>query len=555
MTQTPAISELFQRALQLPAGPERDNWVHVNCQGDETLESDVRQMLRVHQRASGFLSKPAELNIENAHIGRKSVFGELQKQWSLPEQQLDQTLADSETADVELPDARYQLHGEIARGGMGAILKARDVDLGRSLAIKVLLDSHRNNEAVVERFIEEAQIGGQLQHPGIAPVYELGQMPDDRPFFSMKLVKGDTLAMILKERKSPQTDRAKLLSIFEQMCQTMAYAHSRRVIHRDLKPANIMVGSFGEVQVMDWGLAKVMKVGGIADEQRARATNLGQSVIQTVRSGSNSPQAGIGTKRGAGSAGSDTQAGSVMGTPAYMPPEQALGEVERLDERCDVFGLGAILCEILTGDPPYVSDDGHDLFRQAARGKLDDCFAKLDNCGADETLIRLAKRCLEPEVENRTRNARELSDQITEYLESVEQRLRETEVERAAEATRAVEERKRRRITTVLATSAVFLCTLCGAGWMWMQVQAGKRNEARIAQLNEHLGNARLHQGLAQVDNAQKRLSELQKAIQHAEQAPRIGRSRRAGRESKNANPVAAGPTEDRKQNSRTVGG
>lgn len=522
MTQTPAISKLFERALELPAGENRDNWVRENCH-DEKLQSDLLQMLRVHQQASGFLSKPVGFNLTSTQVGRKSVFGELKKELNLPDQRpqqfLDQTLPDGNPADLEFPEARYQLHGEIARGGMGAIVKARDVDLGRSLAIKVLLDSHRENDAVVQRFIEEAQIGGQLQHPGIAPVYELGQMPDDRPFFSMKLVKGDTLAAILKERKRIESERGKLLGIFEQICQTMAYAHSRRVIHRDLKPANIMVGSFGEVQVMDWGLAKVMKVGGIADEKRARASNLGQSVIQTVRSGSHSPQASVGTRRGAGSASSDTQAGSVMGTPAYMPPEQALGEVERLDERCDVFGLGAILCEILTGDPPYVSDDGHDLFRQAARGKLDECFARLDRCGADAALRNIVKCCLEPEVEDRTRNARELSTQITEYLESVEQRLRETEVERAAEATRAVEERKRRRITTLLATSAVFLCTLCGAGWMWMQVQAGKRNEAKVAQLNEHLGNARLHQGLAQGENAQKRVSELQKAMKHAEQA------------------------------------
>ena len=230
---------------------------------------------------------------------------------------------------------RYQLQGEIARGGMGAILKGRDVDLGRDLAIKVLLESHQGNPEVVSRFIEEAQIGGQLQHPGIAPVYELGTFPepDRRPYFAMKLIKGQTLAALLQERPDPAHDLPRFLSIFEQVCQTVAYAHARGVIHRDLKPSNVMVGSFGEVQVMDWGLAKVLPRGGIADEGETQPPR--ETVIMTVRSGS------------AGS-GSDSQAGSVLGTPAYMAPEQARGEIEQIDERADVFGLGAILCEILT---------------------------------------------------------------------------------------------------------------------------------------------------------------------------------------------------------------
>jgi hypothetical protein len=157
---------------------------------------------------------------------------------------------------------RYQLQGEIARGGMGAILRGRDVDLGRELAIKVLLESHQGNSEVVRRFVEEAQIGGQLQHPGVVPVYELGTFPDRRPYFAMKLVKGRTLASLLHERTGPAVDLPRFLAIFEQVCQTVAYAHARRVIHRDLKPSNVMVGSFGEVQVMDWGLAKVLPEGG-----------------------------------------------------------------------------------------------------------------------------------------------------------------------------------------------------------------------------------------------------------------------------------------------------
>jgi tRNA A-37 threonylcarbamoyl transferase component Bud32 len=167
-------------------------------------------------------------------------------------------------------DTRYQLHGEISRGGMGAILKGRDPDLGRELAIKVLLDEHKDKPEAIHRFVEEAQIGGQLQHPGIAPVYELGQFADKRPFFAMKLVKGETLLKLLADRADASADRGKFLAMFAKVCDTMAYAHSRGVIHRDLKPANIMVGAFGEVQVVDWGLAKVLTAGGLADEKKSR---------------------------------------------------------------------------------------------------------------------------------------------------------------------------------------------------------------------------------------------------------------------------------------------
>ena len=137
---------------------------------------------------------------------------------------------------------------------------------------------------MIQRFVEEAQIGGQLQHSGIVPVYELGQFGDQRPFFSMKLVKGETLAKLLADRGDASDERGKLLGIYEQVCQTMAYAHSRGVIHRDLKPSHIMVGAFGEVQVMDWGLAKVLSSGGAADEKKAQQAHKDQSIIQTTRS-------------------------------------------------------------------------------------------------------------------------------------------------------------------------------------------------------------------------------------------------------------------------------
>jgi serine/threonine-protein kinase len=346
--------------------------------------------------------------------------------------------------------ARLQLLGEVARGGMGAILKGRDTDLGRDLAVKILLEQHREKPELIRRFVEEAQIAGQLQHPGVVPVYELGALADRRPYFAMKLVKGRTLATLLDDRNDAAEDRPRLLGIFEQVCQTMAYAHTRGVIHRDLKPSNIMVGSFGEVQVMDWGLAKVLPQGGVADDQTAGRV-VHETVIQTGRA-----RAGGGSGGGAGSgADSDaSQSGSIMGTPAYMPPEQACGEVERLDERADVFALGSILCEILTGQPAFTGRTSGEIQRKAARGDMADALGRLEACVADAELIALARDCLAPEPEDRPREARMLTERMSAYFAGVQQRLHDAELARVEAQARAEEESKRRVLADALAREA-----------------------------------------------------------------------------------------------------
>jgi serine/threonine-protein kinase len=353
---------------------------------------------------------------------------------------------------------RYQLFGEIARGGMGAVLRGRDPDLGRDIAIKVLREDHRANPRMVERFIEEAQVCGQLQHPGVPPVHEFGTFADGRPYFTMKLVKGRTLAAEFADRSDPADGRARLLGVFAQICQTMAYAHAKGVVHRDLKPANVMVGTFGEVQVMDWGLAKVLASGGIDDELKASrgrkppADDL--TSIKTVRS--------VGST-------SETQAGSLLGTPAYMAPEQARGDVDLLDERCDVFGLGAVLCELLTGQPPYAGESAGEVQRRAAVAALDDAFARLDGCGADAELVALAKRCLAAEPWDRPRDAKAVADAVTAYLTAAEERVRRAERDRAVAEARAAEERKRRRVTVALAASSLLLLGLGGGGTWWLR--------------------------------------------------------------------------------------
>jgi serine/threonine-protein kinase len=368
---------------------------------------------------------------------------------------------------------RYQLFGEIARGGMGAVLRGRDLDLGRDLAIKVLLKKHTHRPEVARRFLEEAQIGGQLQHPGVVPVYDIGRF-GQRPFFTMKLVKGQTLAALLDERPDPGADRPRFLGIALQVAQALAYAHAKGVIHRDLKPANVMVGAFGEVQVMDWGLAKVLAEGGVADEERAsRERAEAVSVVRTARS--------------SGSVfGTETEAGSLLGTPAYMPPEQANGDVANLGRRSDVFGLGAILCEVLTGKPPYVGRSAEEVRRKACNGDLADATARLDGCGADHELTALTKRCLAPEAIDRPTDAQMVADSLTAYLDGVQERLHQAELAEAQARARAIEERKRRRLTLALAATVLLAVTLGGGGWLWVKAD----RDARQAQLTRDVNDA-----------------------------------------------------------------
>jgi serine/threonine-protein kinase len=401
-----------------------------------------------------------------------------------------------EKAAVPRGRSNYQFLGEIARGGMGVILKGHDTDLGRDVAVKVLDKRLSDRPEVVQRFVEEAQIGGQLQHPGIVPVYELGTMLDERPFFTMKLVKGRTLAVLLAERENLATNRQRLIAIFESVCQTLGYAHSRGVIHRDLKPANIMVGAFGEVQVVDWGLAKVLARGGTADEKRARVAHTQLTVLETVRS-----------SQGSGS-GSDSMVGSVMGTPAYMPPEQAAGHVDRLDERSDVFALGAILCEILTGLPPYVGERDQ-IIAAAAQAETEGAFERLAKCGADPELVKLTKHCLMPAAAARPANGGVLAERVHQYVVSVEERALAARAESAAALVRVEDERKARRLTAALGAALVVILLVGGGSFAYVQrerathehdlAQAAKEKSERDAKLSAEVGNAlaeaALHKG------------------------------------------------------------
>jgi serine/threonine protein kinase len=247
---------------------------------------------------------------------------------------------------------RYLIEGEIARGGMGAVLRAVDCDIHREVAVKYMLDAKDPKKQA--RFVEEAQINGQLEHPNIVPVYDLGIDAKKRPFIMMKMVKGRSLKDVLDQlRDNPrQAEKewslGRLLNILVNICNALAFAHSRGVIHRDLKPANIMLGDFGEVYVMDWGLAKVV------GRHDPYATTPPPGVIPKVSEPAKTTGKVVTDREEADL----TQEGTVLGTPVYMPPEQAAGQIQTMDQRSDVYSVGAILYEILTLKPPVEIDGG-----------------------------------------------------------------------------------------------------------------------------------------------------------------------------------------------------
>lgn len=263
-------------------------------------------------------------------------------------------------AAAELPDlgnTRYRVLSNLGHGGMGSVYRVEDSVLGRQVALKVIGFSDADGE-LANRLVHEARVLAQLEHPGIVPVHDVGVLPDGRMFYTMKLVHGKRL----DEFVSDVTSLNERLRVFQRICEPVAFAHVHGVLHRDLKPQNIMIGPFGEVLVMDWGLSKLL-----AD--RSDSTAVSDGVTRD---------------------GSMTQHGAILGTPGYMSPEQAGGDTGAVDRRSDVYSLGAILKSLLENNV-------------------------VDRC--PRSLRAIADKCLEQEPFRRYCSAQELAQDIANYLD------------------------------------------------------------------------------------------------------------------------------------------
>ena len=308
---------------------------------------------------------------------------------------------------------KYRLVDEIARGGMGIIQKIWDGDLQRYLAKKVILARTGGEEAEVDpvmlaRFLEEAQISGQLEHPGIVPVHEVGVDEEGHVFFTMQLVKGRELTeifeLVRREREGWSTTRA--LGVILKVCEAMAYAHDKGVIHRDLKPANVMVGRFGEVYVMDWGLAHVL------GDRSKRKSNRSSTTMLTLDYAREQADGAGDSMR--------TMDGDVIGTPTYMSPQQARGRISELDVRGDVYSVGAILYSLLAGRAPYVEPGT----QRGAVAVLTDLLSgppkPVLEIAPDVPgeLVAICEKAMARDLKDRYRNMQELADDLRAFLEN-----------------------------------------------------------------------------------------------------------------------------------------
>ena len=384
---------------------------------------------------------------------------------------------------------------ELAHGGMGAVILAKDKAIQRELAVKVMRPQIADSEEHRLRFLEEAQVTGQLEHPNIVPIHELGKDAEGNLYFTMKLVKGRSLGGILEgqrseardqrsdedkrpasgvehpesstqhpgERSSPKPNSVRpvslpdLLNIFLKVCDGMAFAHSRGVIHRDLKPGNIMVGEFGEVQIMDWGLAKVREqksategspAGKVRGQQagegepgragsqpasgerpgvagvdtRPKEAPGGQASEDAIREAKTEPAGSRRAQDSVRSVRSDsdvalTMEGTVSGTPAYMPPEQAEGKIELIDHRSDIYSLGAILYEILTLERPVEGQTAYEVLLNVSDGKIVPPEARAPDRQIPKELSAVAMKAMAKNRRRRYQSVPELAQDIRLFLE------------------------------------------------------------------------------------------------------------------------------------------
>ncbi len=328
-----------------------------------------------------------------------------------------ETSAPGEEPAPELWGGRIEVRGEVGRGAMGQVLLGFDTKLRREMALKVThLPRGEIPRQLLARFVEEAQVNAQLEHPNIAPVHDLGLDPQGRAYFSMKLVRGRSLEDILTARLAgdeatlAEFGLRRLLDVFLQVCLAMEYAHARGVIHRDLKPANVMVGDFGEVAVMDWGVAKLRDLAaGVSTQAEALASDPDLSDVAPVSAPT--PVTSVRAEMKAW----QTHDGAVLGTPHYMSPEQAKGLP--VDERSDLYSLGVMLYEILCGQVPFDHEDPAVVVRRVILENPKP--PSTHDAQVPPALETLVMRLLAKEPEDRALPLRDVRAHLQDYIDGI----------------------------------------------------------------------------------------------------------------------------------------
>jgi serine/threonine-protein kinase len=327
----------------------------------------------------------------------------------------------AEPPDPLPPGARFELGKEIGRGGLARVVEAEDREIGRTVALKLMLEDSPGD--ALQRFRWEARITGRLEHPNIVPVHEVGLLPGSKEiYFCMKRIHGRDMHHVIREGA---WKLRRLVEAFRDVCRATAYAHSKGVVHRDLKPANVMLGDFGETLVMDWGLAAVKGEAGPPARKGGRS----------VASADDRPV---------------TEDGEILGTPAYMAPEQAQGRRDEIDERTDVYALGAILYEILTGRPPFEGRNATEIIRKVAQSPLMPPSAR---ASVPPELEAICVRAMGRRKEERYASAAELAADVEAYLEGTKEAERR-EKAASGQVARARDEISRWRALTADARAA-----------------------------------------------------------------------------------------------------
>jgi serine/threonine-protein kinase len=383
---------------------------------------------------------------------------------------------------------RFRVLRPHARGGLGAVFVALDEELHREVALKQILDRHADDPTSRARFLLEAEITGGLEHPGIVPVYGLGTYADGRPYYAMRFVRGDSLKEAIDRfhadgaLKSDPGRRSlelrKLLRRFTDLCNAIAYAHSRGVLHRDIKPGNIIVGQHGETLVVDWGLAKATGKAEPGAEE--------QTLVPVSTSGS-----------------AETLPGSALGTPAYMSPEQARGDLEHLGPRSDVYSLGATLYCLLTGKPPQEGDDVGEVLRRVQRGEF--TSPRQHDPSIDKALEAVCLKALAVKPEDRYARCRALADEIERWMadEPIEARP-DGPLERLARWSR-----RHRSLTWSAAAALLVLAGSSTVAAVAVNAARGREQEARQqAVANLERANRSFRMARQAVDDYLTRVSE-----------------------------------------------